>query len=381
MGCYPLARRPKAAWQPPAAVSHAEPTPTIRPAARRSDAPRDLGQLGSTSESERRLRAIVPWAISITLHLGAIALAIAVTFTVVHLNAPEDPVLVIADFHALAHDPVRPLGEASGLPVPQGDPELPEPVIDPLAVTLLPERDPVLTIAPPTGGAGETATAPEPVLLPATFAGLRASNATRVVYVVDASGSMIGALPVVIEELARSLRSMTPQQEFAIIFFQRNEAVPVPPRGQLTPARPAEQARAIGWIRENVLPRGRSNPLTAMEAALRLRPDVVFLLSNTITGSGEFEINRDQLLNLLDELNPVDRLTGRRRTQIKCIQFLEEDPLQTLRLIAEAHGGPDGFRFIPRKELSSSDAANGIPIDPAPAPPVERGPRGGGANR
>jgi hypothetical protein len=58
------------------------------------------------------------------------------------------------------------------------------------------------------------------------------------------------------------------------------------------------------------------------------------------------------LLAMLDELNPViDDLTGRRRTQINCIQYREEDPLDTLRLIAEKHGGPNGYKFVSKQEL------------------------------
>jgi len=47
----------------------------------------------------------------------------------------------------------------------------------------------------------------------------------------------------------------------------------------------------------------------------------------------------------------MDRLTGERRTQINCIQFLDPDPLDTLRRIAEAHGGPGGYKFLGRGEL------------------------------
>ena len=78
---------------------------------------------------------------------------------------------------------------------------------------------------------------------------------------------------------------------------------------------------------------------------------MLFLLSENITGSGEFEIDQADLLKLLDELNPVDRKTGRRVTLIKCVQFLDPDPLDTLLRIAQHHGGPDGYRFLSRAEL------------------------------
>src|SRR5690606_29072254 len=94
------------------------------------------------------------------------------------------------------------------------------------------------------------------------------------------------------------------------------------------------------------------NPVAALEYALNLKPDVIFVLSEKITGSGKFEIDRRDLLAKLNQLNPViDDKTGRRRTQINCIQFREKDVLDTLRLIAEVHGGANGYKFVSDKEL------------------------------
>ena len=107
----------------------------------------------------------------------------------------------------------------------------------------------------------------------------------------------------------------------------------------------------MAWVVGHVMPAGRSNPLAALEKGLRLRPDVIFLLSENITGSGEFEIDQADLLSLLDRLNPVHRRTNRRRTRINCVQVLDPDPLDTLGKIARRHGGPDGYRFLSRSEL------------------------------
>src|SRR5690606_31927363 len=94
-----------------------------------------------------------------------------------------------------------------------------------------------------------------------------------------------------------------------------------------------------------------TKPIAALEAALKLDPDVIFLLSQDITGYGEFEVDQRDLLNRLEALNPVDPATGRRRVQIQCIQFLKEDPLGTMRKIAEAHGGRNGYKFLSSAEL------------------------------
>ena len=92
---------------------------------------------------------------------------------------------------------------------------------------------------------------------------------------------------------------------------------------------------------------------------MALTPEVIFLLSSNITGSGRYEMNPEALLAALDALNPVDPLTGRRGTDINCVQFLDEDPLEALKLIARRHGGgddarsneADAYRFLNRSEL------------------------------
>jgi hypothetical protein len=203
---------------------------------------------------------------------------------------------------------------------------------------------------PGSGAQGGEPGPPGGAAPPTTFAGLKASNVLSVVYVVDASGSLISTLPVIRRELERSLRRLSPEQRFAVIFFQRNEAL-VQPSGRsgsgpgatalLREATKAAVEETVRWT-ESVRPSGRSSPLAALERALAARPDVVFLLSTDITGLGDFEVGRDELLRQLDALNPLDRSTGRRPTRIQCIQFLDPDPLDTLKKIAEAHSGGSG---------------------------------------
>jgi hypothetical protein len=183
------------------------------------------------------------------------------------------------------------------------------------------------------------------------FVGLRATNARRIVYVVDASGSLVGSFPQVIEELRRSMMKLDPRQNFGIIFIQRGEALTVPPGGTLQPATPERLAEAMQWVDAKVVPTGRSNPLAAVEAALALKPEIVFLLSADITGAGEFEISERKLLDELDRLNPKDPSTGRRPVRIQCVQFLDPDPVGTLERIASEHGGADGYRYLGRSEL------------------------------
>jgi hypothetical protein len=302
-------------------------------------------------------KRIVPWVVSVGLHAGLVGLGFLLTWTVVSLADQPDPVVVIAEFDALTYDPLVTLET----PAPQESEPVPDAVAAPAFDRVLAEQLAELDVPPislrlDAGAAGAPAEfAPLPTLDTATFVGITTSNARRVVYVIDASGSMIRSLPIVIDQLARSLGTLADQQQFGVIFFQRNDAVMVPPTNRLQPATTDAQLRALDWIDDHVVPAGRSNPLAAIEKALGFKPDVIFMLSENITGSGEFEIDQADLLGLLDQLNPADRRSGARPTRINCVQFLDPDPLDTLRRIAERHGGPDGYRFLSRSELGLPD--------------------------
>ncbi len=309
--------------------------------------------VGEPETTRHALSRIVPWVASVGLHAGLIGLGFLITWSVVSLADDEEPVLVTAEFDALTYDPLASL-EAE--PLPDAEPTEPTRVtVDSLQEAIeqqLAGLDaPSLTLDFDTGiPAGSAEFAAAATRNTATFVGMTTSNARRIVYVIDASGSMIRSLQIVIRELGRSLGTLSPRQAYAVIFFQRNQALVVPPN-RLAPATQEARSRTLAWIDDNVIPAGRSNPLAALEKGLRLKPDVIFLLSENITGSGEFEIDQADLLSLLDDLNPVDRRSGRRVTRINCVQFLDPDPLDTLRRIAQQHGGKDGYRFLSRKEL------------------------------
>ena len=87
--------------------------------------------------------------------------------------------------------------------------------------------------------------------------------------------------------------------------------------------------------------------------AFDLHPQVIFLLSDSITGSGAYEVDQ-RPARALEDLNPVlDSATGRRAVQVNCIQFLaeDEDRLGTLRTIAERHGGEGGYKVYDRAAM------------------------------
>lgn len=309
-----------------------------------------LSQLGAESETERTVKRVAPWALSLLIHGMLVMIGFIATWTVISTPDQREPALVVADFHAVEYEPLTTelQQDATERDAPTATDiasDMPTPTENRDAVDV---RDLIADAARQRASASFDAPAGEQS---ARFLGLSATNARDIVYVIDASGSMIRSLQIVVEELARSLDRLSDEQRFSIIFFQRNEAIMVPPPNRLRPANEQAKIDALRWIRDSVIPAGRSNPLPALQSALDMQPDVIFLLSENITGSGQWEIDQSELLAELERLNPPDPETGRRRTQINCVQFLDPDPLDTLRKIAETHGGSNGYRFLDRREL------------------------------
>jgi hypothetical protein len=315
-----------------------------------------LAALGAETPAARRAKRVVPWIASVALHGLMIMLGFLITWTAVLLAPEQEPTVIIADFDALRYEPLQMLDLKQPLQEQivqdRVETESVEDVINDRLNEL--QLDPLNLISDAANASPLAPFAPTPTSGRAEFVGLSSTNARRIVYVIDASGSMIRTLPIVTQELARSLEGLSREQSFSVIFFQRDQALVAPPGGRLSTATRQEKTRVMQWIEANVVPTGTSNPVGALEAAMALEPDVVFLLSENITGGGQWEIDQGDLLALLERLNPVDPRNGRRRTIINCIQFLDPDPLDTLRKIAEIHGGPRGYKFLDRKELGLS---------------------------
>ncbi|MFG0306421.1 MAG: hypothetical protein ACF8Q5_09440 [Phycisphaerales bacterium JB040] len=250
----------------------------------------------------------------------------------------------------------------------------PAPRAAPTPASLLPPPapvepgEPVDAVLPPSSSlvSATDLTAPGSADSPTlSFAGLTAHAAERIVYVVDASGAVVPTLTYIKQNLARSIDRLAPTQRFEIIFFR--EPVPgaaLDPRprfaGELVSATASTRARAGEWIEEQTAA-GRSDPAAALEDAIALDPDLIFLLSTSIQRTQtDGPDDKPRLLQRLDELNPVNPRTGLRPVVIKTLQFLRPDPANLLRDIALIHGdGETSYRLLTADRLDQ-------PLDTGP---------------
>jgi len=166
------------------------------------------------------------------------------------------------------------------------------------------------------------------------FFELRAEG-RRFVYVVDGSLSMNHPYPGEYKtrfnrlkiEMARSISKLNAESEFFIIFFN-DQAHPMP-AAAMQPARSDIRAKSFQWL-ASVMAEGRTDPRPALKMALKMRPDVIYFLTD-----GEFppEIARD-----------LEKLTQREVT-VHTFALANPDAEATLRVVAERNGGK--YTFVP----------------------------------
>lgn len=191
-------------------------------------------------------------------------------------------------------------------------------------------------------------------------------NAKDIVFVVDASGSMVDVLPFVVKELKRVLGGLSPQQRVTVICFSGEGIYEVNGGGGgqadrgLREATPEFKEHLYEWLSiENYqFPsggRGAQHAEQALARGLAYKPQMMFVLSDSLTGGGQgatrHEISQAELLKAVKAANQADP-----PAKINTIQFLYEDPLVragltgTLQLLADETGG--SYRFIGARDLN-----------------------------
>jgi hypothetical protein len=167
----------------------------------------------------------------------------------------------------------------------------------------------------------------------------RGSAGEKVVFVVDSSQSMNHPHPGpgktrlgrVKMELINSIRVMTPNQKFFIVFF--NDA-PIPmPADRLIEANDGAKLQYLRWMID-VPGSGYTDPALALLLALRLNPDTIYFLTD-----GDFRPT------IVKELAISNRLG---KVKIHTIGFSQDRGEKLLQTIARQNGGT--YTYVPPDE-------------------------------
>jgi hypothetical protein len=181
----------------------------------------------------------------------------------------------------------------------------------------------------------------------ADFFGVKATGNTFV-YVVDNSPSMRrdGAFEAARKEMIRSLMSMKPKQRFYISFFGKEIDSMPSPEGDIERfpihATPENLARTIDWLNRVVVQKEGLPPNEALERAIQMQPDGIFLLFD-----GDTKVD---VAKFLRKANRVDDVIHGRvpRVPIQVVHFFEEEFQRAMKQIADENLGT--YRFIPRPQ-------------------------------
>lgn len=297
---------------------------------------RDPRSKAAASVSQPVLEAS-PMPATIAAMPAAPVLEAPVSEVVPHLSASPERVLARAmgygnlDQGVNAQDPqTTEGGTLEPEPVADSPLSIPAREVEPhLHLALAPEKDPLAA----WGGAFGT------------------PGASRIVYLVDASGSMVDTMPVIQHELQRAVANLRPDQRFSVIFFADDRLVEAPPVGMKTAGTEA-LARVIRWLDPQagtVIPHGKPEPASAIRRALAYQPDAIILLSDGLTDMNHGLAERAGLIELVQAANTA-------RTTFHTVQLRQPDPLAsetrhgTLEAISLLTGGV--FRYVPDERLT-----------------------------
>jgi len=167
------------------------------------------------------------------------------------------------------------------------------------------------------------------------FVEVPGGNARTVVFVCDASGSMINTFGSLKAELAKAVVRLKSVQGFNIIFFQDEKFAVLDDKGLLF-ATPENKKRAMAWL-DTIATTGTTDPIPAIEQAFRNKPQLIYLLTDA-----DFPDN-------IAVKNAIARLNADKHVKINTIIFTMGDAapddgvsnafLSLMKQIATENGG------------------------------------------
>ena len=169
---------------------------------------------------------------------------------------------------------------------------------------------------------------------PSEFLGVPGGNANRIVFLCDASGSMLSVYASLKSQLKQSVTDLDVTQEFNIIFFYDDQSPRLFQQGPQF-ATPENKQLAINFI-DNSICTGGTLPLNAIKEAMKEKPDLLWVSTDGFDQIASF----DEVIKAFHDGNTDGKM------HINCI-FLQadEDPklVEVLTKIAHDNNG----KFVP----------------------------------
>lgn len=171
-----------------------------------------------------------------------------------------------------------------------------------------------------------------------TFVGV-SGYAKKIVYVLDATGSMSSAFDSLKVQLRAAVSGLRPPQSFNIIFINDKNPPPLAPALLFTT--PENKRKADDYV-DTFAARGGTEPLPALEKAFAMQPDMIFLLIDP----SDFP-DKPKILEMVNKQN------AKAKIKLNIIAFEGKDPENEkfLKDLAAQSGGV--YKYVNQQDLMS----------------------------
>ena len=179
-------------------------------------------------------------------------------------------------------------------------------------------------MAPFGAGGGGMGIAPK-----APFGGI-SGNATKVVYICDASGTMMSIFWRVRDVLKQSIDVLIPAQAFNVIFFSDEDVVALS-KTTLVMATPDMKLKALD-LSNKMSAAGKTDPMPAIRLAFKQEPELIYVLTDGF----------DQVVSFDAVINEFRRLNASKKVKVNCILIqssVNTELERVLQTIAQENGG------------------------------------------
>lgn len=170
-----------------------------------------------------------------------------------------------------------------------------------------------------------------------TFVGV-SGNARKIVYVLDATGSMMSSFDALRVQLRTAVQNLRPPQSFDIVFINEHNPPPLAPALLFTT--PENKRKAQEYV-DTMAPRGGTNPLPAITKAFELQPEMIFLLIDP----SDFP-DKQAVIDLVAKQNTKSKI----KLNILAFEGKDAENEKFLKDLATQSGGV--YRFITEKDLA-----------------------------
>lgn len=165
-------------------------------------------------------------------------------------------------------------------------------------------------------------------------------NAKKVVYICDASGSMMSVFWRVKQELHKAVDVLKPIQAFNVIFFSDVEVTTLN-KSELIMATPDNKRKAFSTA-ESMSAAGSTDPLPAIRLAFQQKPELIYILTDGF----------DQIVSFDSVIQEFRKLNADKKVRVNTILIKSTDNPElekVVRTIASENGGV--CKVIDRQDL------------------------------